>query len=332
MKEKFTILGDGGWAHTLAVLLSEKKFEVLLWSPFKEYADYLNKYRKNSKYFFGINIPKKIIITSSLEEAVNFSKYLLIAIPTKFLRKMLKRLKNTDICDKILLSCSKGIEERSFKRPSEIIEEFFKNQEVAILSGPTIAKEVIKKTPTLCIVASKKRDTAIFWQKVLSTSYFRTYVSEDVIGVELGGALKNIIAIACGIAQGLGFGTNAKAALLSRGLAEMIRFCERFGAQKETLFGLAGLGDLVTTCFNKFSRNRSVGELIAKGKKLKEIIQDMEMIAEGVYTVKAVHKIAKDLKIEMPITEQIYKVLYKNKSPLKAVKELMQRELKEERI
>ncbi len=329
---KFSILGDGGWAHTLSILLHEKSFEVLIWSPSKEYAEYLKKYRKNPKYFPEVDIPKNIKITSSLKEAVDFSKYLLLVIPTKFLREVLRKLKKLNIYDKIFLSCSKGIEEKTFKRPSEIIKEFFEKPKLAVLSGPTIAREVIKKNPTLCIVASKEREISSFWQKVLSTDYFRVYISNDIVGTELGGALKNIIAIACGIVEGLNLGTNTKAALLSRGLVEIVRFCRKFGAKKETLFGLAGLGDLVTTCFNKHSRNRTVGELIAKGYRLKEIEKSMEMVAEGIYTVKAVYKISKKFNIEMPITTQVYKVLYKNKSPLKAIKELMRRRLKEERI
>jgi len=331
-KISFSILGDGGWASTLACLLSKRYKNILMWSPDENYAKFLSKKRINEKYLSEVKIPENVIITSDINQAFKFSKNILIAIPTQYIRSSLKLLKIKKEKDFNILSCSKGMELRNFLRPTQIIRYFFPFSKISCLSGPTIAKEVYLKIPTCCVVASTSLNIAKFWQKVLSNDYFRVYVTTDVKGVELGGALKNIIALACGMADGLHLGTNTKSALVCRGLVEMIRFSRHFGASRITLFGLSGLGDLITTCFSKYSRNRLVGEKIAKGESLDKIRKELNSIAEGIDTTKSVYLLSRKMKIDMPITRQVYLVLYKNKDPIKAVKDLMKRSLKKENV
>jgi len=325
------VLGDGGWGTTLAILLSQKNFRVTLWSAFADYASYLDDKRINKKFLPGIRIPKDIEITSDLKRAVRDKKLIVFAIPSQFLRSVLLKLKKTGFPkDAVCVSVAKGIEIGSLKRISEIILENLGKVKLAVLSGPTIAHEVALGKPTTAVIACQDPGIRRLLQDVFMTGRFRVYTTGDVIGVELAGSLKNVIAIACGISDGLGFGNNAKAALLSRGLAEISRLGERIGAKHKTFSGISGLGDLVTTCISPYSRNRFVGEQVGKGKSLNEIKGHMQMVAEGVPTTKSAYLLSKKLKVEMPITEQVYSVLYKNKSPLKAVKDLMTREKKEE--
>jgi glycerol-3-phosphate dehydrogenase (NAD(P)+) len=330
-KIKVCVLGDGGWGTTLAILLSRKRFKVTLWSAFADYASYLDAKRINKRFLPGINIPKEIEITSDLKKAVRAKGLIIFAIPSQFIRTVLKRLKKTDFSKgSICVSVAKGIEVGSLKRMSEVIREELGNLKLAVLSGPTIAHEIALGKPATAVIACKDKAVKKVLQDVFMTDRFRVYTSNDVTGVELGGSLKNVIAIACGISDGLGFGTNAKAALLSRGLAEISRLGARIGAKHKTFSGISGLGDLVTTCVSPYSRNRFVGEQVGKGKTLKEIKNHMQMVAEGVPTAKSAYLLSKRLKVEMPITQQVYSVLYKKKSPLKAVRDLMSREKKEE--
>jgi glycerol-3-phosphate dehydrogenase (NAD(P)+) len=330
-KLKISVLGDGGWGTTLAILLHQKGFSVSLWGAFPEYVKFLNKTRKNPRFLPGLKIPGPIEITDSLNKAITGKDLIVLAVPSEYIRSVLKKVKNSGFDRKsVYVSVSKGIEIGSLKRISEIIREELGNVRLGVLSGPTIVREVSAGKPATAIIAAHNKDLAKFLQDVFMSENFRIYTSSDVVGVELGGSLKNVIAIACGISDGLELGTNAKAALLSRGLAEISRLGMKMGAQAKTFSGLSGLGDLVTTCSSPFSRNRSIGEQIGRGKTLSEIRKTMKMVAEGVPTAKSAHMLGRKLAVEMPITEQVYAVLYKNKNPLLAVKDLMARQKKKE--
>ena len=328
---RIAVLGDGGWGTTLARLLALKGYKVRLWGAFKENIRAIAKNRVNQKFLPAIKIPRQIELTWNLALAVKEANLIVLAIPSQYLRNILRRLKYLDISLVPFLSVVKGIETKTLMRISQVIrEELGEGIKLAVLSGPTIAMEVAKGIPTTAVISSPDKQFAQSLQDVFITGRFRIYTNPDIIGVELSGSLKNIIAIACGICDGLGFGANTKAALLTRGLVEMSRLAVAMGAKKETASGLSGLGDLVTTCISPYSRNRFVGEQIGKGKKLKDILSRMEMIAEGITTAKSAYLLSRKYKISMPITEQVYRVLYKNKNPLKAVNDLMTRERKKE--
>ena len=330
-KISIAVLGDGGWGTALAVLLSKKGFKVCLWSAFPTYADFLKKDRINNKFLPGIKIPREVKITHDLNEAVKGRQLIILAIPSQFLRGVLRQLKKISLSMEVsFLSVTKGIEVGSLKRMSEVINEELGNIKLAVLSGPTIAHEIAKEIPSAAVIASTKAHIRRHLQEIFSTERFRIYTNADLIGVELGGSLKNIIAIACGISDGLGFGTNTKAAILTRGLAEISRLGSAMGAKVKTFSGISGLGDLVTTCISSYSRNRFVGEQIAKGKTITRIQRHMQMVAEGIPTTRSTYALAKKYKVDMPITREVYFVLYKNKFPFKAVRDLMTRKKKEE--
>lgn len=324
------ILGDGGWGTTLAILLSKKGYRVSLWGAFKKYSKQISQSRRNPKFLPGIRIPKEIEITSDIKSAITGKQVIVLAIPSQYTRSVLKKIKNGFSKNTIFLSVTKGIEISSSKRISEVIHSELGPVKLAVLSGPTIAQEVARGIPTTAVVASNSKKIRKTIQAIFSTERFRVYTNPDIIGVELGGSLKNVIAIACGVSDGLGFGTNTKAAILTRGLAEISRLGKVMGAVPKTFSGISGLGDLVTTCISNQSRNRMVGELIGGGKSLKEICRHMQMIAEGVPTAKSAHALSIKYKTEMPITKEVYRLLYKNKSPRQAVKDLMTRRSKEE--
>ncbi len=328
--KKISIIGDGGWGTTLAIHLSKKEHKVILWSAFKAYANTLKRTRKNNKFLPGIKIPAAIKITSDMKEAVENSEIIVLAVPSCYIRSVLLKIKKTNYKKCLFLSVSKGIEEKTRQRVSDIVYKVLGKVDLSVLSGPNIAYEIARGYPATCVIASKNINRAKDLQKIFTNNKLRIYTGKDLCGVELGGSLKNIIAIAAGISDGLGYGMNAKAAIITRGLVEMARFGVALGARKETFSGLSGMGDLVTTCMSTHSRNHFVGERIGRGKKLKSIIAQMDMVAEGVKTVKSVYELNKKYKIAMPITTEIYKVLYKNKSPLKAVNDLMLREKKME--
>lgn len=330
MRKTITVLGDGGWGTTLSILLTRKGYEVCLWGVFKDYIEFLKKRRVNSRFLKGIKIPKEVLITSELGPALDYAQTIILAIPSQYLRRVLQKIKGRDLNDYIFLSVAKGIEQNSLMRMSEVIIEELGAVNLAVLSGPNIAQEIAKGKPAVSVVASKNRKTARYFQDLSMNESFRVYTNDDVIGIELGGSLKNIIALACGISDGLSLGTNAKAALLTRGLVEISRLGVAMGARRETFSGVSGLGDLVTTCTSLYSRNRFVGEQIAKGQRLTSIIKRMQMVAEGVSTTKAAYELSKRYNVEMPITKEIYRVLYKHKSPQKAVSDLMRRERKPE--
>jgi glycerol-3-phosphate dehydrogenase (NAD(P)+) len=329
-KLRIAILGDGGWGTTLAVLLSNKGYSVTLWGAFADYTKRMVETRYNSKFLPGIKIPRQIDLTSDIKSAVVDKEIIVLAIPSQYTRLTLKKIVGSFAKKTIFLSVTKGIEINSSKRMSEVIHAELGPVKLAVLSGPTIASEVAKEIPTTAVAASNDKQIRKTIQAVFSTKRFRVYTNSDVIGVELGGSLKNVIAIACGVSDGLGFGTNTKAAILTRGVAEISRLGKAMGAKLETFSGISGLGDLVTTCISKQSRNRSVGELIGKGKSLKEICRYMEMVAEGIPTAKSAYALSLKYRIDMPIIKEVYCLLYKNKSPRQAVNDLMTRKSKEE--
>ncbi|MDO8662612.1 MAG: NAD(P)H-dependent glycerol-3-phosphate dehydrogenase [Candidatus Omnitrophota bacterium] len=330
-KLKIAVLGDGGWGTTLAILLSKKGFRVTLWGAFAENIASMNKKRLNQKFLPGIKIPKEIILTSDLKASLQNKEIIVLAIPSQFMRQVLKKIKLAGYpSEAVYLSVTKGIEMGTLKRISEVIHDELGRVQLAVLSGPTIALEIAQGKPAVAVIASHNQEVNNLLQSIFITDRFRIYTNDDVIGVELGGSLKNIIAIACGISDGLGFGANTKAAILARGLAEISRLGVAMGAKAHTFSGISGLGDLVTTCISEHSRNRFVGEKIGRGKTLKEVINHMQMIAEGVPTAKSAYALSLSHKVDMPITKEVYNVLYRNKTALKAFKDLMARERKKE--
>lgn len=335
MKDSVSIIGAGSWGTTLAVYLAKKGIKIYLHGLFQDHNLDMIQHKENRFFLKGVQFPSSLFVEPSLEKALK-QEIILIAIPVKFIRKALRGVARCKVClkDKIFISVSKGIETGSLRRVSEIIREELElpSNKVAVLSGPTIAKEVAEGIPTAAVIASKDRQIGIKLQKLFNSQSFRVYLHNDMIGVELGGALKNIIALSCGISDGLSFGTNTKSALITRGLVEITRIGRVLGADPKTFWGISGLGDLMTTCFSPYSRNRIAGETIGKGKKLKKELGKTDMVAEGIETVKAAYKLGKKFKVSMPITEQVYSVLYRNKLPYKAVIDLMSRPLKEEKI
>ncbi|MBI4549393.1 MAG: NAD(P)H-dependent glycerol-3-phosphate dehydrogenase [Candidatus Omnitrophica bacterium] len=327
---KISVLGDGGWGTALALLLTGKGHDVTLWGAFPEYTKVLRERRENVKFLKGFSLPPGLDLSSDLDASVAKSEILVFAIPSQFLRNVIYKIKADVLRDRILVSVAKGIERKTLLRPSQIIAQQAHSAAIAVLSGPSHAEEVAQGVPTCVVAASNSREVARRVQSTFMDTRFRVYTSDDVTGVELGGALKNIIAIAAGICDGLKFGSNAKAALLSRGLFEITRLGIHMGANPNTFFGLSGMGDLVTTCISEYGRNRRVGELIGQGKKLSEILAGMEMVAEGVETTRSAVELAQKYNVEMPITAEIHKVLFEDKNPVEAVDSLMMRDAKME--
>ncbi|OIO35580.1 MAG: glycerol-3-phosphate dehydrogenase [Candidatus Omnitrophica bacterium CG1_02_44_16] len=329
--KRISILGDGGWGTTLAILLYNKGMNITLWSVFDDYAKILDESRHNINFLKGIKIPRGIRITSDLKEALSCD-LVVLAVPSLYLRQVLLKGKKYYLKSAPVVSVVKGIENGTLFRMSEVVKELWHSPGVAVLSGPTIALELARKIPTAAVVASGNKRLMLALQDLFMTPFFRIYANPDVIGVEVGGSIKNIIAIACGVSDGLKFGTNTKAAILSRGLAEIARLGVRMGGKKETFFGITGLGDLVTTCFNPLSRNHFVGQKIGEGHPLSKVIAKMKMVAEGVSTTKSAYMLGKKLHVDLPITNEIYNVLFKRRPSLIAVKRLMRREKKAEQI
>ena len=327
---RVAVIGDGGWGTTLAILLHNKGYKVGVWGPFADYIQLLDRRRKNPKFLPGIKIPREVSFSADIGEVVDESSLIVLAVPSHFLRGVVARMKGLNISGTPILSATKGIENDTLMRMSEVVEEVLGISKIAVLSGPTISYEVARGIPATCVVSSEDAKLTGEMQDLLMSGCFRVYTTSDVIGVELGGALKNVVAIVCGISDGLGFGANTKAAILTRGLVEIARLGIALGARPETFSGLSGLGDLVTTCISVHGRNRGLGEQIGKGKKLKDILAKMEMVAEGVKTTKSAFMLAQKFNVEMPITAQVYAVLYEDKDPHLAVQELMGREKRAE--
>lgn len=330
---KIGVLGAGGWGTTLAILLNTNGHNVTLYEYKPDYAEILRQKRINEIYLPGVIIPDEIEITANLDEAVHQKHFIVLAIPTQYLRSVIEKIDFNLIKNSILVNVAKGIEISTLKRVSEIIKDVFpeiSEEQISTLSGPSHAEEVARKIPTAVVVGSKSIETAKFVQNEFMNPYFRVYATTDIVGVELGGSLKNVIAIGAGICDGAGFGDNTKAAIMTRGIAEISRLGVALGARPETFSGLSGIGDVIVTCMSKYSRNRYVGEQIGKGKKLKEILAEMEMVAEGVPTAKSVYLLSQKTKVDVPICTEVYKVLYEDKDPILATTDLMTRQPKEE--
>ena len=324
------VLGAGSWGTTLANHLALKGHPVHLWVRREELCKRIEEEGENPDYLPGVKLSPLVMPTTSLEEAIMDKRFVVIAIPTHGMRRILQDAAPF-LSGAMVVSTTKGIEEGSLLTPTMVLREVVDGLKgIAVLSGPSFAKEVADRLPTAVTVASEDRVMAEEIQALFTTPYFRVYTSTDVLGVELGGALKNVIAIAAGIGDGLGLGASSRAALITRGLAEMVRLGTRMGARVETFFGLAGLGDLVLTCTGELSRNHYVGVMLGRGYTLPAILSDMKMVAEGVRTARSVHDLAAREGVEMPISERVYRVLYCGLSPREAVLELMTRGLKAE--
>jgi len=323
IKMKISIIGAGSWGTTLAVLLGEKGFDVRLWARREALANEIESRRENLQYLPGIKIPSNVIVDDSLSNVIDGTEMMIAAVPSEFLRNTMKEVKPY-LKSQIVVSVAKGLEYRTCKRMSQIIEDEIGKPKIAVLSGPNHAEEVSAKMPTASVVASRDRKTAGIVAECLATPRFKLYQLDDVAGVEICGALKNIAAIATGVVDGFGFGDNAKASIITLGLMEMDNFGRHFGAKRGTVYGLAGVGDLIATCVSGHSRNRFVGEQLAKSKSLDEIKKEMHgMVAEGIATTKAVYEHSKKHKIEMPLTRQAYEVLFENKNIKSAIKDLL---------
>ena len=323
------VIGAGSWGTTLACLLADNGHDVTLWVYEKDLADRIQNSRENDVFLPGYKIPDNLNVSNDLEGVLKNANYILSVVPSQHTRAVFKDVFNLIREDAVIISASKGIEIGTLLTVSEIFNEIT-GKKVTAISGPSFAKEVIEKKPTAVTVASADKEIGIMLQTLFSNDYFRVYTNTDVMGAELGGALKNVMAIASGISDGLGLGSSTRAALITRGLAEMTRLGIVMGAREKTFGGLSGLGDLVLTCTGTLSRNYTVGQRLGKGEKLKDIILSMKMVAEGVATSESAYGLSKKHNVEMPIIEQIYKVINEDKAPRVAVRELMTRTLKSE--
>ncbi len=330
---RITVLGAGSWGTTLAILLSENAHEVTLWTYRADQAAHMNATRENPSFLPGTKIPTSISIVTDLQEAVHKRDMLVCAVPSQFLRSVLKQVAHVDFIDTIIVNVAKGIENNSLMTMSEVMLDVLEHQKrsnLAILSGPSHAEEVVKKIPTAVVAASFTVRTAKAIAAAFNTLYFRVYISDDIRGVELGGALKNVIAIGAGVVDGAGYGDNTKAAIITRGIAEMTRLGDRMGALPRTFSGLSGVGDLIVTCMSRHSRNRFVGDELGKGRKIDDILKGMVMVAEGVATCRSVVDIAAKHHVEMAIFNEVYKIIFEGKEPHQATMDLMTREIKGE--
>jgi glycerol-3-phosphate dehydrogenase (NAD(P)+) len=328
-----SVIGAGSWGTTLAILLCDNGHNVKLWEYDKKNYDLLLSNNENTKFLPGIKFPNNLYVTNDLIESLNFSDIIINAVPTQFIRNTYKGIPNSLIENKIIVNVAKGIEVNTLFRISEVFSDLFPNiskDNLLTLSGPSHAEEVSRKIPTAVVIASCEEEHAIMVQELFMNNYFRVYRTHDVVGVELGGALKNVMAIGAGIIDGIGYGDNTKAALMTRGIFEISKIGKALGADPKTFAGLSGIGDLIVTCSSKHSRNRFVGENIGKGIKLNEIISSMNMVAEGVETAKSAYNLAAKLNVEAPIINEVYQVLFHDKNPHDAIDDLMNRDMKAE--
>lgn len=327
------VIGAGSWGSAFGLHLSRLHIKTRLWVREKEILEELRETRQNSVFLPGHAFPSSISFSEDVRATARSAEVLFIAVPSRFCRQVFWDIAPFLSRDQTVVSLTKGIEEGSLKRMTEVMEEIFRAHSVphlAVLSGPSFAREVAERHPTAVVIASKELDFAKAVQHLVSNIYFRAYTSEDVVGVELAGAMKNVVALATGISDSLKFGHNSRAALITRGIAEMTRLGVKLGATKETFLGLAGIGDLVLTCTAKLSRNYRVGYELGKGRPLSDILSEMKMVAEGVSTTISVRELARKEDVEMPIVEEVYKILYENKSPRESLRDLMLRKLKVE--
>jgi len=332
---KFSVIGAGSWGSAMAYYLGKLGFTTKLWVREDEVLADLLQTGVNHTFLPGFDFPPTVSFYKSLAETVAGTEVVFIAVPSQFCRQIYLRLEENLNRGQILISLTKGLEQKTLKRMTEVMEEVFpasKKLKIGVLSGPSFAREVAAGHPTALVLASKDSGLTKDLQETISSLQLRIYTSTDVVGVELGGAVKNIIAIAAGISVGLGYGHNSRATLITRGLVEIIRLGLTLGAKRETFYGLAGLGDLVLTCTSELSRNYRVGLELTRGKSLRQILSEMKMVAEGVRNTLTVNKLAAQKKVEMPICHQVYEMLYKGKPAHKSLEELMSRSLKEEKV
>ena len=331
--KRIAVIGAGSWGTTLAQVLNDNGHNVVLWVRNSEKANVIDKSRYNAEYLPQLKLADTIEITSDLKQAVINAEILLLVVPSHGMADLCCQLsKISGSNDKILVSCTKGFDYNSGKRMSEIIRSYFPVADLAVLSGPNHAEEIALRQPAATVISCQNAIVADELQSIFLNDYFRPYLTEDIIGVEFAGSLKNVIALTSGIMFGLGFGDNSQAALITRGLTEITRLGLSQGAQPQTFSGLAGVGDLIATCTSKHSRNRKAGEALATGKTLNEICSGTNMVIEGINATVSAHALSQKYKVEMPITNSLFQILYENKNPLTALQELMRRSGKREYI
>ena len=323
--KKIGVLGAGSWGTALAWLLANNGHEVTLWSIMEDEVKMLNETREHTLKLPGVKLQDSILITTDLETAMKDKDVLVLAVPSPFTRSTSHMMQSFAADGQLIVNVAKGVEETTLMTLSEIIEEEIPQARVAVLSGPSHAEEVGKGLPTTCVIGARDRETAEYLQKIFMSPVFRVYTSPDILGIELGAALKNVIALAAGVADGLGYGDNTKAALITRGIAEISRLGIAMGARAETFFGLSGIGDLIVTCASVHSRNRKAGYLMGQGYTMKEAMDQVKMVVEGVYSAKAALALSEKYHVEMPIIVEVNKVLFEDKKAADAVDELMQR-------
>jgi glycerol-3-phosphate dehydrogenase (NAD(P)+) len=326
---KTTVIGDGGWGTALATVLERNGHEVTVWGPFAEYLDEIHLFNENVNYLPGVKLPDSIRWTADRETAVEDADLVVLVVPSRFYKPVVESFKPYLPENVLIVSATKGLDEKTHERMSEVAEAIL-GREVAVLSGPSHAEEVARGIPCAVAIAARDHSMAEKIQQLFLNETFRVYTLEDVVGVELGGALKNVVAVAAGISDGLGFGDNTKAALMTRGIAEITRLGAALGAQPETFMGLSGIGDLMVTCMSQHSRNRGVGERLGKGETLDDIMGSMKMVAEGVWNCQAAKELAGALGVSVPITEQVNAVVHEGKDPKEAMLALMGRAPKPE--
>lgn len=328
---KIAVIGSGGWGTAVAILLANNGHKVYLWSWIQEETDRLNRDRENKEFLAGVKIPDSIVCTHDMGKCVLGADLIVTAAPSPATRITARQLSEFVTNRQKIVNISKGLEESSLMRLSEVYRSEIPQCEISVMSGPSHAEEVSRGLPTTDVVASENTETAKYIQDVFMSGKFRVYTSDDIIGVELGGALKNVIALCAGISDGLGYGDNTKAALMTRGLAEIARLGTAMGAKEETFMGLSGVGDLIVTCTSMHSRNRRAGILLGQGKSLKEALDEVHMVVEGVNTAAAAYKLGQKYGVSMPITEEANAILFKGKNAREAVNDLMTREKRNER-
>ena len=327
---KISVLGSGSWGLALALLLHNNGHEVLLWSARPENARKLREKRENPDRLPGVRLPDKIDVLTDMERALKDVDVTVLAVASPYIRSTAHKMAPFVCKDQKIVNVAKGIEEKTLKTLSEVIEEEIPQGNVAVLSGPSHAEEVGRGLPTTCVISAHSQETAEYLQSIFMSPVFRVYTTPDILGVELGGALKNVIALAAGTADGLGYGDNTKAALITRGITAIGRLGKKMGAQMETFYGLSGIGDLIVTCASKHSRNRKAGYLIGQGYTMEEAMKEVQMVVEGVYSARAARELAEKYEVEMPIITEVNRVLFEGKSAAEAVMDLMLRDKKVE--
>ena len=327
---KITVIGDGGWGTANAMLLAGYGHDVTLWGAFPEYIEEMRRTRRNEKFLKGVELPANLNLESDRAKAVVGAEVVVLAPPSKYFTSVVEGFKGLITKEMLVVSITKGLCEKTNRRMTDLGAEILGTGPIVALAGPTHAEEVSRGIPTAIVAACTDEAKAKRVQEIWSGPKFRVYTSPDPVGVEIGGAVKNVLAISVGCSDGMGFGDNTRAALITRGLVEMKRFVLAYGGLEETLNGLAGIGDLIVTCTSVHSRNHSVGERLGKGEKIADILGSMQMVAEGVWNSKVVHEIAKKLDVEMPICEMVYALCYKGLSAADAAKMVMERRLKAE--